>query len=64
MRQEGRKEVIWAGGAESVGPSRDIRSVLDFLISAVINKIWMGAGRVLNFSIPRNDPKVTAIRNF
>ncbi len=64
LREEGNKEVIWAGDAESFGSSRDLRSVLNFLISAAIKQLWVDTGRALEYHMPQDDPGVAEISRY
>jgi hypothetical protein len=64
MRQEDKKEVIWAGDAESFGSSRDLRSVLNYLIAGVMKQLWVDTGRALEFYLPQDDPGVAEIGRY
>ncbi len=64
MRRDGTREVVWAGDAESYGSSRDLRSVLNYLISAVLRQLWTDTGKALEFLVPRDDPGVKKIREY
>ena len=64
MRREGRKEVIWAGDAESLGSSRDLRSVLNFLILGVSKQLWVDTGRALEYHLPQDDPGAARIGGY
>ncbi len=64
MRLDGTREVIWAGDAESFGSSRDLRSVMNFLIAGAVKQLWVDTGRALEYHVPRDDPGAAKIGKY
>lgn len=62
LRESGQTEVVWAGDTVSEGESRDLRSVIDYLLVTTFDYFGKDTGRTVQTTLAPTDLRVIRLR--
>lgn len=62
LRSGQKEKVIWIGDTFSVDASSDLRSDMDYLLTATFQHFGMDTGRQINVPVDKDNPDVGALR--